>query len=138
MFAEKPGGLDKLHEVVTQTINKIIDRIMNDSGVNRDEVSTITLAGNTTMTQILLRIDPRYIRCSPYVPASTLYPLIRAVDLDIDLADHTTALVYPNISSFVGGDIVAGVMGSGIYLSDLLTLYIDIGTNAEIVIGNKE
>ena len=59
MFAEKPGGLDKLHEVVTQTINKIIDRIMNDSGVNRDEVSTITLAGNTTMTQILLRIDPR-------------------------------------------------------------------------------
>ena len=138
MFAEKPGGLDKLHEVVTQTINKIIDRIMNDSGVNRDEVSTITLAGNTTMTQILLRIDPRYIRRSPYVPASTLYPLIRAVDLDIDLADHTTALVYPNISSFVGGDIVAGVMGSGIYLSDLLTLYIDIGTNAEIVIGNKE
>ena len=58
--------------------------------------------------------------------------------MDIDLADHTTALVYPNISSFVGGDIVAGVMGSGIYLSDLLTLYIDIGTNAEIVIGNKE
>ncbi len=138
MFAEKPGGLNQLHEVVTQTINKIIDRIIKESGVNRDEVSTITLAGNTTMTQILLKIDPRYIRRSPYVPASTLYPLIRSVDLGIDLADHTTALVYPNISSFVGGDIIAGVMGSGIYLSDLLTLYIDIGTNAEIVIGNKE
>jgi uncharacterized 2Fe-2S/4Fe-4S cluster protein (DUF4445 family) len=138
MFAEKAGGLEKLHEVVTQTINRIIGKIVKESGVNRDEVSTITLAGNTTMTQILLRIDPRYIRRSPYVPASTLYPLIRAVDLDIDLADHTTALVYPNISSFVGGDIIAGVMGSAIYLSDLLTLYIDIGTNAEIVIGNKD
>ena len=138
MYAEKPGGLDKLHEVVTRTINKIIYKIVNRSGVNREEVSTITLAGNTTLTQILLKVDPRHIRRSPYVPASTLYPLIRAVDLDLDLADHTTALVYPNISSFVGGDIIAGLMGSGIYLSDLLTLYIDIGTNAEIVIGNRD
>jgi uncharacterized 2Fe-2S/4Fe-4S cluster protein (DUF4445 family) len=72
------------------------------------------------------------------VPASTLYPPIRAVDLGIELPDHTTALVYPSISSFVGGDIVAGVMGSGLYRSDELTLYIDIGTNAEIVIGNRE
>jgi uncharacterized 2Fe-2S/4Fe-4S cluster protein (DUF4445 family) len=138
MFAEKPGGLEKLHEVVIRTINGIIQKIVMESGVNRDEVSTVTLAGNTTMSQILLKVDPRYIRLSPYVPASTLYPLIRAVDLDIDLADHATALVYPNVSSFVGGDIVAGVMGSGIYLSDLLTLYIDIGTNAEIVIGSKD
>jgi uncharacterized 2Fe-2S/4Fe-4S cluster protein (DUF4445 family) len=138
MFAEKPGGLDKLHEVVTQTINRIIHKIIQESGISRDEVSSITLAGNTTMTQILLKVDPRHIRRSPYVPASTLYPLVQAVDLGIDLADHTTALVYPSISSFVGGDIVAGVMGSGIYLSDLLTLYIDIGTNAEIVIGNKD
>jgi uncharacterized 2Fe-2S/4Fe-4S cluster protein (DUF4445 family) len=138
VFAEKPGGLDKLHEVVTQTINRIIHTIIKESGISRDEVSSVTLAGNTTMTQILLKVDPRYIRRSPYVPASTLYPLIQAVDLGIDLADHTTALVYPNVSSFVGGDIVAGVMGSAIYLSDLLTLYIDIGTNAEIVIGNKD
>lgn len=138
VFAEKPGGLEKLHEVVTRTINRIIYEIVTQSGVNRDEVSTITLAGNTTLTQILLKVDPRYIRRSPYVPASTLYPLIRAIELGLDLADHTTALVYPNISSFVGGDIIAGVMGSGIYLSDLLTLYIDIGTNAEIVIGNKD
>ncbi len=138
MFAEKQGGLAKLHEVVTRTINKIIYKIVNRSGVNRDEVSSITLAANTTMTQILLKIDPRHIRRSPYVPASTLYPLIRAVDLGLDLPDYTTALVYPNISSFVGGDIIAGIMGSGIYLSDLLTLYIDIGTNAEIVIGNRD
>ncbi len=138
IYAEKPGGLDKLHEVLTRTINKVIYKIVNRSGVNREEVSTITLAGNTTLTQILLKVDPRYIRRSPYVPASTLYPLIRAVDLGLDLPDHTTALVYPNISSYVGGDIIAGLMGSGIYLSDLLTLYIDIGTNAEIVIGNRD
>jgi uncharacterized 2Fe-2S/4Fe-4S cluster protein (DUF4445 family) len=138
MFAEKPGGLDRLNAVVMETINNIIHKIIKKSDVYLDEISSITLAGNTTLTQIFLKVDPRYIRRSPYVPASTLYPPIPAVDLGIDLAEHATALVYPNISSFVGGDIVAGVMGSGIYLSDHLTLYIDIGTNAEIVIGNKD
>ncbi len=138
MFAERPGGLDKLHEVLLQTINKVIDKIISDSAVNCEEVSSITLAGNTTLTQILLKIDPRYIRRSPYVPASTLYPPIRAAFLGINLPDHVTALVYPNISSFVGGDIVAGIMGSGIYLSRRLSLFIDIGTNAEIVIGNRD
>lgn len=138
VFAEKPGGLEKLHEVLIGTVNGIINRMIADSGVNPEKVYAITLAGNTTLTQILLRVDPRYIRRSPYVPASTLYPPIRAVDLGIELPDHTTALVYPSISSFVGGDIVAGMMGSAMYLSDSLTLYIDIGTNAEIVIGNSE
>ena len=138
MFAEKPGGLEKLHEAVIETINNIIHKIIKRSDVKRGEISSITLAGNTTMTQILLKVDPRYIRRSPYVPASTLYPPIRAVDLGINLPEHATALVYPSISSFVGGDIVAGVMGSGIYRSDHVTLYIDIGTNAEIVIGNKD
>jgi uncharacterized 2Fe-2S/4Fe-4S cluster protein (DUF4445 family) len=90
------------------------------------------------MTQLLLKVNPRYMRRSPYVPASTLYPPIKAASLGIDLGDHVAALVYPQISSYVGGDIVAGVMGSGIYRSDELTLYMDIGTNAEIVIGNKD
>jgi len=138
MVAEKPDGMEKLHTAVIDTINKILQVLVQESGVDRDEISTITLAGNTTMTQLLLRINPRYIRRSPYVPASTIYPPIPAADLGIDLPDHTTALVYPSISSYVGGDIVAGVMGSGLYRSDEITLYIDIGTNAEIVIGNKE
>ena len=138
VFAERPGGLEKLHQVVVATINKIIRRILQRSGVDRQDVSTITLAGNTTMTQLLLEINPRYIRRSPYVPASTLYPPIKAVELGFDLDDHVTALVYPAVSSYVGGDIVAGVMGAGLYLSQELTLFLDIGTNAEIVIGNKE
>ncbi len=138
IYAGKPGGLDTLHEVVIRTINKIIDRIIWDSKVDRRQVSTITLAGNTTMTQILLKVDLNYIRLSPYVPASTIYPPITAAALGINLANHATALVYPIVSSFVGGDILAGVMGSGIYLSDEISLFIDIGTNAEIVIGNRD
>jgi uncharacterized 2Fe-2S/4Fe-4S cluster protein (DUF4445 family) len=106
--------------------------------VDPQDISTITLAGNTTMTQLLLKINPRHIRRAPYVPASSLYPPLKARDLGMNLDDHVTALVYPVVSSYVGGDIVAGVMGSGIYRSEELTLFMDVGTNAEIVIGNKD
>jgi uncharacterized 2Fe-2S/4Fe-4S cluster protein (DUF4445 family) len=138
VYAEKPGGLDRLQAVVIETINEILKDIFKKSGVDRENISTITLAGNTTMTQLLLNINPSYIRRAPYVPASTLYPPFRAATIGIDLDDHAIALLYPEISSYVGGDIVAGVMGSGLYLTEELTLYMDIGTNAEIVIGNKD
>ncbi|MGD9975398.1 MAG: ASKHA domain-containing protein [Desulfatirhabdiaceae bacterium] len=138
MYAEKPGGLEKLHQVVIGNINTIISRLIKRAKIDRDDISAITLAGNTTMTQLMLKVNPRYIRRSPYVPASTLYPPIMARTLGIELGDHVTALVYPQISSYVGGDIVSGVMGSGMYRTDELTLYLDIGTNAELVIGNKD
>jgi uncharacterized 2Fe-2S/4Fe-4S cluster protein (DUF4445 family) len=138
MFAEKPGGLVKLQEVVVASINKILSRMIAQAKIDRENISTITLAGNTTMTQLLLQIDPRYIRRSPYVPASTLYPPFSALSIGIDLDEHVTALLFPEISSYVGGDIVAGVMGSGMYRSEELVLFMDIGTNAEIVIGNKD
>ncbi len=138
MFAEKEGGLDILHDAVVHTINNVIEKIVKKAGIDPDEISTITLAGNTTMTQLMLQVNPRYIRRAPYVPAATIYPPIRAKDIGMNLGDHVVALVYPQISSYVGGDIVAGVMGSGIYRTEELTLYIDIGTNAEIVVGNKD
>ena len=138
VYAEKPDGLEKLHQVIIQTINKLIKTIVKRSKVDGGNISNVTLAGNTTMTQLFLKVNPRYIRRSPYVPASTIYPPIKAIDLDIELNEHASALVYPAVSSYVGGDIVAGVMGSGMYLTDKLTLFLDIGTNAEIVIGNRE
>ncbi|MGD9301436.1 MAG: ASKHA domain-containing protein [Desulfobacterales bacterium] len=138
VYAEKPGGLAKINEVVIKTINQILAKIVKRSGVDPENISTITLAGNTTMTQLMLAVDPRSIRRAPYVPAATLYPPVKATDLGMDLGEHVAALVYPAVSSYVGGDIVAGVMGSGIYRSEALTLYLDVGTNAEIVIGNQD
>jgi uncharacterized 2Fe-2S/4Fe-4S cluster protein (DUF4445 family) len=138
IYAGKPGGLEKLQEEVIATINKLINKMVKKARIDPDEISAVTLAGNTTMTQLALKVNPKYIRLSPYVPSSTLYPPIKAVDLGLHLGDHVTALVYPAVSSYVGGDIVAGVMGSGMYRAEELTLYMDIGTNAEIVIGNKD
>ncbi|RWX50335.1 hypothetical protein VU00_10952, partial [Candidatus Electrothrix marina] len=103
-----------------------------------DEINSVSIAGNTTMTHLLLHLDPSSIRRAPYVPTSTFFPSFRAREIGLDLSDTCASLVYPSISSYVGGDIVAGVMASGMYRSEQLTLFIDVGTNAEIVIGNRD
>jgi len=138
VYAEKGDGLQEMCRAVLETINRILAKILKEAGVAKDEVSTITIAGNTTMTQLLLKLNPRYIRRSPYVPTCTLFPPIKARDIGIDLEEHALALVFPSISSYVGGDIVSGIMGSLMYQSEEVTLYVDIGTNAEVVIGNKD
>ncbi|MDR3090505.1 MAG: ASKHA domain-containing protein [Desulfobulbaceae bacterium] len=138
MYAEKEGGLATLQSVIIATINQLINKILKTSGIDRQNIATITIAGNTTMTQLLLAIDPRHLRRAPYVPAAMLYPPFPASSIRLELADHTIALLFPQISSYVGGDIVSGVMGSGMYRDSELTLFLDIGTNAEIVIGNKD
>lgn len=138
MYAEKPGGLEKLQQVVVETINNVLEKIIRQSKVDREDISTITFSGNTTMTQLFLKIDPRNIRRSPYVPAASLFPPFTAATLGVNLNEHAIALIFPQVSSFVGGDIVAGVMGSGMYRNEELTLFLDIGTNAELVVGNKD
>ena len=138
VHAEKPKGLQLMHELVTNTINGLIAKLLLKNDIRRDEITSITLSGNTTMTHFLLGLEPHNIRRAPYVPVSTFFPPIRARDIDLELPLRAVALVFPSISSYVGGDIIAGVMGSGMYSTDAVTLYIDIGTNAEIVIGNRE
>lgn len=136
--AEKPKGLELMQELAVSSINKVIDDLLRKSDAEPDELTSLTLAGNTIMTHLLLELEPHNIRRSPYVPVNTFFPPIRARDLKLDMPDHAVVMLYPAISSYVGGDIVAGVMGSGMYLTDKLSLFIDIGTNGEIVIGNRE
>lgn len=138
LFAIKDDGLEVLHQKVLGTINTVIARIIKKAGINKDEITTITLAGNTTMTQLLLKINPKYIRLAPYVPTSIFFPPFHASEVGIDLNEHAMALFYPGVSSYVGGDIISGIMASGMYRSEELILYMDIGTNAEIAIGNKD
>jgi uncharacterized 2Fe-2S/4Fe-4S cluster protein (DUF4445 family) len=147
IYAEKPKGLAMMQTLVAEAINTIISTMLQQAhppedcghgSIERDEINSITIAGNTTMTHLFLELEPDNIRRSPYVPVSTFFPPLRATDLGMELPEHCVALLYPAISSYVGGDIVAGVMGSGMYRTKLLTLFIDVGTNAEIVIGNRE
>jgi uncharacterized 2Fe-2S/4Fe-4S cluster protein (DUF4445 family) len=86
----------------------------------------------------LLELDPRYLRLSPYVPTTSEVPLVRGRDLGLNVAEHVHISVLPSVASYVGGDIVSGIIGTGIYQSAEVTLYMDIGTNGEIVAGNRD
>jgi uncharacterized 2Fe-2S/4Fe-4S cluster protein (DUF4445 family) len=138
LAAETAAGLEKLQERVAATINSLIELLLQDAGAVPDEITSVTFAGNTVMTHLFLGLEPHNIRRAPYVPVSTFFPPIRATDLKLKLPPHVVSMIYPAISSYVGGDIVAGVMGAGMYRTETLTLYVDIGTNAEIVIGNRD
>lgn len=138
VHAQRPGGRKELQQAVVKTISTVIESVVEKGGIDRCQVSHMVAAGNTTMTHLLTGVDPKYIRVSPYVPAAAFLPPVRADHLGIDVCDHVHMYTFPCVSSYVGGDIVSGVIGSGVFQTDKVTLYVDIGTNGEVVVGNSE
>ena len=138
LHSQKEGGLETLQKAVVNTINKVSHGLLKRHRLPVEEISHLTLAANTTMTHLLYAIDPKNIRLAPYTPTACHVPPVRARHLGIDLPQHVFIYSVSSVSSYVGGDIVAGVLASGIYKDPKLTLYIDIGTNGEIVVGNQE
>jgi len=137
-YTQKNNGLKKLQEVAVDSINEVIANLSSQCKVDINNVYYIAVAGNTTMEQILLGLDPKYIRLSPYTPAANFFPPIEAKLIGINLNDHSYLYSFPCVSSYVGGDIVSGILAAGVYQREELTLYMDLGTNGEIVIGNSE
>ena len=138
IYAGKPGGMEKLQQAAAGSINKVLGQLAKHTKVDLKEVSLATLAGNTTMTQLFLGVEPKWLRLEPYVPSAAYYPPVKAVDFGLELPDHVSTLVFPAVASYVGGDVVAGVMGVGMHRSETLTLFIDMGTNGEVVVGNQD
>jgi uncharacterized 2Fe-2S/4Fe-4S cluster protein (DUF4445 family) len=138
VYAQKPGGAKKLQSVVVSSINYVIDELMEETASSKKDISAVAVAGNTTMTHLLLNMETRYIREAPYVPAASCMLLENAVNVGIDLPDCSQLYVFPSVASYVGGDIVSGILGSGVFQKEELTLYMDIGTNGEIVLGNRD
>ncbi len=138
VFALKPEGPKKLQSVVVSSINEVIDELLEETGKSKKNISCIAVAGNTTMTHLLLGMETRYIREAPYVPAAASTLLDVAADVGIDLPDCVQLYTFPSVASYVGGDIVSGILGSGVFQKEELTLYLDIGTNGEIVLGNRD
>ncbi len=138
VYAQKPGGTEELQSLVVSSINQVIDEVMEHGGSSKKRISCIVLAGNTTMTHLLLGMETRYLREAPYVPVTNVMPVVWASDIGIDVPDCVGVCSYPAVASYMGGDIVAGILGSGVFQKEELTLYLDIGTNGEIVLGNRD
>ncbi|MBI4830456.1 MAG: DUF4445 domain-containing protein [Candidatus Lindowbacteria bacterium] len=135
---EEVGGRERLHESIIGNINMMINNTTAAAGVNLQDVTCVLCAGNTTMVHFLLDLDSSNIRREPYIPAATFVPPVRAVEVGIQINPRGLLYCVPGVSSYVGGDVVSGVLASGIYRSPELSMLIDVGTNGEIVIGNSE
>ena len=138
IFACGKGGLDPVQQAVVKNINTLIARLVKKREISREEIDVIVAAGNTTMSHLLLGLTPCSIRLDPYVPTTDEFPQIRASEIGIRINPRGILEVMPCVASYVGGDIVAGVLASGISENEAVKCLIDIGTNGEIAIGNRD
>lgn len=138
IYACGRGGLDPLKNAVITTINALIHSLVVGAGITHQDLTSFVAAGNTTMTHLLLGLEPCTIRIDPYIPTASRFPEVLAAD--IGLQGHPAARLHclPCVGSYVGGDITAGVLACSMTDSPALSILIDVGTNGEIVIGNNE
>ena len=136
-FARK-NGLPKLQSLAAESINLAITTAANGAGIDREDIYEVVVAGNTIMTHILLGIDPAYMIEEPYVPVVRRYLTTAAPRLGIEVAKDASVFLFPAVSDFIGGDIIADILASGMGERDEISLLVDIGTNFEVVLGNRD
>ena len=138
IYAQEQDGLEKLHHAVIDGMNQMIQELTQEHRIDLNDVNCVLCAGNTTMIHLLLRVEPTYIRREPYVPTANFVPTIRAAEAGIKINPRGLLSCVSGVSSYVGGDVTAGVLSCGLDEEKDLSLLIDIGTNGEIVLGNRE
>lgn len=131
-------GVNPLHEAVIKNINSLIKTLTDEKGIPPEHITGIVAAGNTTMSHLLLSLIPCSIRLDPYVPTANVYPQIRASEINIGINTEGILETIADVASYVGGDIVAGVLACGIADRPETKVLIDVGTNGEIAIGNSD
>ena len=135
--AEK-DGVKKLSRMGLATINGLINEAIDSVSVERRQIDNVVLSGNTTMIHLLLGIEPRYIRREPYIPSISSFPILKAGHVGLKVNPTAAVFVMPGPAGYVGGDIVSGLIYTGFHREAPVTLFIDVGTNGEIVLGNNE
>ena len=138
IYACDKGGLGRLHEAIIENINALIATLTASAGIPREAISALVAAGNTTMSHFFLGLTPCAIRLEPYVPTTDVYPQVSAPELGLQISPLGIVETLPSVASYVGGDIVAGVLACGMTAQPQVRGLIDIGTNGEIAIGNDE
>lgn len=137
--ASREGGLEKLRRAVTEeTVIPIIRSMCAAAGVDERQIYRITIAGNTTMNHMFFGTVPDAIRLDPYVPAFMSLKRAEAWELGLPAFPRAELICAPNIGSYVGGDITAGTLSSMLWNSDEYRLFIDLGTNGELVFGSSD
>jgi len=138
MFADTRERRAQLSACIVADINDLIAGSVAAAGVSLHDVTFVLCAGNTTMVHLLMGLDPTSIRVEPYVPAAVLPPVVRAAEVGIKINPRGLLGCVPSVASYVGGDVVAGVLVAGMARAEAPAMLIDLGTNGEVVVGNKD
>ncbi len=133
--SQRDDGIETLREAVTGTINQLVAQLTDGAAVSAREIRVAVCAGNTTMIHTLYGLDPNNIRRQPYIPTIGNVPPLRASELGLDVDPDARIFSFPAVGSFVGGDVVAGALDSRLTEREDMTLFVDIGTNGEIVLA---
>ncbi len=138
VYATEHNGLKNLNKTVVSDINIFLSLLRKAHRIDIDSIDQVVIAGNTTMTHLFLGLDPSAIREEPYIPTANNFPLSFAGELGLKVNPNTPVYAFPCVASYVGGDIVSGVLAARLHKKQELSLFMDIGTNGEMVLGNSE
>ncbi len=136
--ATENNELRNLHRAIITDINELASILVSNHKIDIESIDTLVVAGNTTMMHFFFNLDPYAIREEPYIPTANTFPLSHAGELGIKISRNVPVYAFPCVASYVGGDIVAGILAAGVHKEEDICIFIDIGTNGEIVIGNSE
>ena len=138
VYSGRGDGLEHLQRLARETINDLLARLCEGHGLESTLIDHAVVAGNTTMTHLFLGLDPRPIREEPYAPLATTFPEARATDVGLDVNPAASVHCVPAVAAYVGGDVTAGILSAGLHRRRGLTLFMDVGTNGELVMGNSD
>ena len=139
VYSTKKNGLKELNEaIIEDTINPLLHSIYTKNNVDKDNVVSLVVAGNTTMTSLFLGVYTDFLRQEPFIPPFLKSPRLIGKDVGLKINDSAYVFLAPSVASYGGGDITAGVLSAGIWSSEENVLFIDLGTNGEIVFGNQD
>jgi Uncharacterized metal-binding protein len=136
-YSSDSGGLTRLQQAAVGSINKVIEQITRESGIPHDQIRDICVGGNTVMNYILTGTDPLPLEYTDS-PVISRLPILEAGALGLHTGRKTKIYCLPNVSRFLGGDAIGDVLTSGIHLSKEISLLIDLGTNGEVILGNRD
>jgi uncharacterized 2Fe-2S/4Fe-4S cluster protein (DUF4445 family) len=136
--AATPGGLAALHGAIIGDINELIRQLAGAAGVPVAVIRALSVAGNTAMTHFFLNLNPHHLIREPYIPMVNVVDPPAAGDLKLDIHPAAPVWVLPSVGSYFGGDLLAGILAIGLDRSEAVAMLIDVGTNAEVIIGNRD
>lgn len=133
-----PGALERLRSLAGETLQELAEEVCAQGGIEPAQVYEVALAGNATMTALALGVDPEPMGVAPFIMSTRSYPEMPAAELGLTLHPRAQANVFPALGAYVGGDIVAGLLASGMTRDKRLRLFIDVGTNCEVALGSAD